>query len=280
MLAGQPDVLARELTADCDQVRPHSVVAQAAQRIPARAMRPWLTRRLPAAGKRGVPHGGGQAPWLRKRSLPAVEHMVERAQEKPRRGQRTAVESARCADDLGGLLGPHPRQGWRREAGETRLREAWAILQGTGNEPTSRLGDLAQGESCGCLGCDWRRIRRRAGRGMPVRLPQGKTRTALLRRWQEEGRRLDSPPGTPGIAVSNPLGRGWGTSCAFGPASRGCADVRRWGEKKVRRPLARAGKRRGFGGQRWRRRWLDDTRGLLAEYRVPSRLSAKAGPVG
>jgi RNA-directed DNA polymerase len=74
---------------------------------------------------------------------------------------------------------------------------------------------------------------------MPLRLPQGKKRTALLRRLKEEFRRLDSQPVTQVIAVINPIVRGWVTYFAFGHASRCFAYVRRWVEKKVRRHLAR-----------------------------------------
>jgi RNA-directed DNA polymerase len=176
------------------------------------------------------------------------------------------------------LIGPHPRQCWLREAVEKRLREELAILQVTVNETKSRIVDLAKGESFGFLGFDFRRIRSRAGRWMPLRLPQGKKRTALLRRLKEEFRRLDSQPVTQVIAVINPIVRGWVTSFAFGHASWCFAYVRRWVEKKVRRHLARACKRRGFGWKRWSSRWLYDTLGLFAEYRVTYRLSVKAGP--
>jgi RNA-directed DNA polymerase len=183
--------------------------------------------------------GRVHSPLLSNLYLNAVDHMLERAQEKTRIGQRTAVEYARFADDLVVLIGPYPCQRWLREAVEKRLREELAILQVTVNETKSRIVDLAKGESFGFLGFDFRRIRSRAGRWMPLRLPQGKKRTALLRRLKEEFRRLDSQPVTQVIAVINPIVRGWVTYFAFGHASRCFAYVRRWVEKKVRRHLAR-----------------------------------------
>jgi RNA-directed DNA polymerase len=253
-------------------------LAKAAQRIQDREMMHLLKLLLQGAGKRGVPQGGVASPLLSNLYLNAVDSMLERAKEKTRIGQRTAVEYARFADDLVVLIGPHPRQCWLREAVAKRLREELAILQVTVNETKSRIVDLAKGESFGCLGFDFRRIQSRAGRWMPLRLPQGKKRTALLRRLKEEFRRLDSQPVTQVIAVINPILRGWVTYFAFGHASRCFAYVRRWVEKKVRRHLARACKRRGFGWKRWRSQGLYETLGLFAEYRVTYRLAAKAAP--
>jgi RNA-directed DNA polymerase len=177
------------------------------------------------------------------------------------------------------LIGPHPRQHWLREAVAKRLREAWAILQGTVHETKSRLVDLTQGESFGFLGFDFRRIRSRAGRWMPLRLPQGKKRTALLQRLKAVLRRLQSQPISQVIEAINPVLCGWVHYFAFGHASRCVASVRRWGETQRRRHLARACKRRGFGWKRWRSRWLYDTLGLFKDYHVTYRPSGQAAPV-
>ena len=74
----------------------------------------------------------------------------------------------------------HPRQRWLRTAVEQRLREELAKLQVEVNEEKSRRVDLTQGESFGFLGFEFRRIRSRRGRWMPLRTPRGKKRTALL----------------------------------------------------------------------------------------------------
>jgi hypothetical protein len=47
-------------------------------------------------------------------------------------------------------------------------------------------------------------------------------------------------------------------------------------ETKMRRHLARACQRRGFGWKRWSREWLYGTLGLFSEYRVSYRLSNSA----
>jgi RNA-directed DNA polymerase len=62
ILEGKTSVIALDLTAYFDNVRPHSVLAKAAQRIQARAVLPLLKLLLQAAGKRGVPQGGVHTP--------------------------------------------------------------------------------------------------------------------------------------------------------------------------------------------------------------------------
>ena len=45
-------------------------------------------------------------------------------------------------------------------------------------------------------------------------------------------------------------------------------NVKDWVEKKIRRHLMRARKRKGFGWKRWSSEWLYGTLGLFNEYRV------------
>src|SRR5216683_3176067 len=52
-----------------------------------------------------------------------------------------------------------------------------------------------------------------------------------------------------------------------------------WMEKKIRRHLAHAQKRKGFGWKRWNRRWLYDTLRLFNGYRV-RRDTLKVAPAG
>src|SRR3954469_21054058 len=55
---------------------------------------------------------------------------------------------------------------------------------------------------------------------------------------------------------------------AVGHSSECFSFIKDWVEKKVRRQLAHAQKRKGFGWERWSRRWLYDTLGLFNAYRV------------
>ncbi len=179
------------------------------------------------------------------------------------------VEYARFADDLVVLVDAHPRQRWLHRAVEQRLREELAKLQVEVNEEKSRRVDLTQGEGFGFLGFEFRRIRSRRGRWMPLRTPRRKKRTALLQTLKQVFRSCRSRPIADVIARINPtILRGWVQYFAFGHSSRCFSYIRDWVEKKIRHHLARAGQRHGFGWRRWSRDWVYGALGLFSEYRV------------
>ena len=211
--------------------------------------------------------------------LNEVDKMLEKAKEVTREGPWMRVEYARFADDLVILVGGHPRQAWLRKAVEKRLREELAKLQVEVNEEKSRRVDLLQGESFGFLGFEFRRIRSRRGRWMPLRTPRGKKRTALLRKLKLIFRSYRSQPVRDLIEQINPILRGWVNYFAVGHSSRCFSYIRDWVEKRIRCQLARARQRQGFGWKRWSSEWLYGTLGLFNEYRVayqpPSRAAAR-----
>ena len=257
-----------DLQAYFDTVRHSIVLAKVARRVnDAQVM--WLLKLLlKASGKQGVPQGGVISPLLSNVYLNEVDKMLEKAKEVTRQGRWMNVEYARFADDLVVLVNAHPRQAWLRKAVEKRLREELAQLQVEVNEEKSRKVDLQQGESFGFLGFEFRRIRSRRGRWMPLHTPRGKKRTILLRKLKLVFRRYRSQPVKELIEQINPILRGWVNYFAVGHSSRCFSYIRDWVEKKIRRHLARACQRQGFGWQRWSREWLYDTLGLFHEYRV------------
>jgi RNA-directed DNA polymerase len=82
-----------------------------------------------------------------------------------------------------------------------------------------------------------------------------KKRTALLRKLKEIFRRYASQPVARVVELRNPILRGGVRSCAVGDSHQCCGCIKDWVEKKGRRHLMRARHRKGFGWQRWRRRW-------------------------
>jgi RNA-directed DNA polymerase len=80
--------------------------------------------------------------------------------------------------------------------------------------------DLRQGQSFGFLGFTFRHMRSRSGRWVPLRPPQLKKRTALLRKLKILFRQQRSRPLKGRIDAMNPLVRGWVQYFAFGHASR------------------------------------------------------------
>src|SRR5690348_16487553 len=74
-------------------------------------------------------------------------------------------------------------------------------------------------------------------------------------------------------------GGGWVNYFAVGHSSECFSFIKDWVEKKVRRQLAHAQKRKGFGWERWSSQWLYDTLGLFNGYRV-RRDRPKVAPAG
>ena len=100
-----------------------------------------------------------------------------------------------------------------------------------------------------------------------------------MRELKEVFRRYRSQPIERVINLINPLLRGWVNYFAVGHSSEGFSFIKDWVEKKVRRHLAHAQKRKGFGWERCSRRWLYDTLRLFNGYQV-RRDRPKVAPAG
>jgi RNA-directed DNA polymerase len=74
-----------------------------------------------------------------------------------------------------------------------------------------------------------------------------KKRTALLGQIKVIFRELKSQPVSAVISKINPILRGWVNYFAIGNSSRCFSFIRNWVEQKIRRHLAKARLRRGFG---------------------------------
>lgn len=264
-------VIDLDLRSYFDTVRHHIVLEKVAERINDDNVMQLLRLILKASGKRGVPQGGVISPLLSNVYLNEVDKMLEQAKAVTRYRQLTLVEYARFADDMVVLVNAHPKQRWLREAVEKRLREELGKLEVEVNEDKTCRVELSRGESFGFLGFEFRRVRSRSGRWMPLYRPQTKKRTALLRRLKAIFRGLRSQPVARVIEVINPVLRGWANYFAMGHASRCFSFIRNWIEQKIRRHLAKSRQRRGFGWKRWSRRWLYDALGLFDNYRVRPR---------
>ena len=136
------------------------------------------------------------------------------------------------------------------------------------NDEKSRTVDLERGESFGFLGFDFRYLRSLRGAMRPHYTPKLKKRTALMRELKEVFRRHRSQPIDRVISLINPMLRGWVNYFAVGHSSECFSYIKDWVEKKVRRHLAQARKRGGFGWEQWSRPWLYDTLRLFNSYRV------------
>ena len=113
---------------------------------------------------------------------------------------------------------------------------------------------------------------------MPLRIPQIKKRTALLRKLKLIFRRFVSQPVEWVIALINPILRGWVNYFAFGHSSRCFAFVRQWVEKKIRRHLMVARGRSGFGWKRWSRGFLYENLRVYNDYKIRYGSLTKVSP--
>jgi RNA-directed DNA polymerase len=268
IVQGKTRVLDLDLKAYFDHIRHHLLLAKVARRVNDPEVLHVLKVILKARGKKGVGQGDVLAPLLSNIYLTEVDEMLERAREVTRQGKYTALEYCRFADDLVILIDAHPRHEWLEKAVEKRVRQELGALEVSINEAKSGVVDLAKGESFGFLGFDFRRVRSRRGKWRPYYAPQLKRRTALIGKLKAIFRGYRSQPIEWVIEQLNLIVRGWVNYFAIGDASRCFGYVRNWVEKKVRRHLMRARKRKGFGWKRWSRRWLYDRLGLFKAYRI------------
>ena len=261
-------VLDFDLRSYFDNVRHDRLLGKVAKRVDDADIMRLVKVILKASGKKGVPQGGVISPLLSNLYLDEVDRMLERAKEVTRQGRFTYIEYARFADDLVILIDAHTRHDWLIGAVEKRLREEFDKLQVEINDEKSSIVDLIRGESFGFLGFDFRYLRGLSGKWRPHYTPKLKKRTALVRALKEVFRRHRSQPIDRVISLINPVIRGWVNYFAVGHSSECFSFIKDWVEKKVRRHMAQARKRQGFGWKRWDRRWLYDTLKLFDGYRV------------
>ena len=274
IIEGKTQVIDLDVAAYFDTVRHDLLLGKVARRIRDVEILHLLKLMLKASGKRGVPQGGVISPLLSNVYLDEVDAMLERAKEVTRSGAHTYVEYARYADDLVILVNGQWRKGWLLRAVDRRLREELAKLDLQLNETKSRVVDLTQGEAFGFLGFTFQRLRSPRGRWWVQKTPAIRQRTALLHKLKEVFRRWHSQPVGRVIAVINPILRGWVNYFRVGNAARCFRFVKEWVEKKVRRHLMRARRRRGFGWKRWSTARIYRTLGVFNDYRVRYQIHA------
>jgi len=257
-----------DLKAYFDSVQHYLLLEKVAKRVQDGDVLHLLKMILKATGKKGVPQGGVISPVLSNVYLNEVDRMLEKAIETTRSGRFTRIQYARFADDLVILIDAHRRNDWLVRGVERRLREELAKLRVEINEDKSRMVDLKKEGSFTFLGFEYRRILSHTGKWRPNVAPKLKKRTALLGKLREIFRSQVSQPVGAVIETINPILRGWVNYFRVGNSSECFAVIKAWVEKKVRRHMMRARNRRGYGWNRWSRKWLYGQLGLYSDYQV------------
>ena len=136
---------------------------------------------------------------------------------------------------------------WVVKAAYKRLLEELDKLDVQINREKTRTVDLARDETFSFLGFDFRRAKTQGGKWGVRITPRRRARMALLQRVKEVFRHFTSQPVDRVISLVNPILRGWINYFRIGHSSQTFGYIKDWVEKKVRRHLMRARKRRGFG---------------------------------
>jgi RNA-directed DNA polymerase len=261
-------VIDLDLRAYFDNVRHDILLKKVAERVNDGKVMRLLKLILKAGGKRGVPQGGVISPLLSNIYLNEVDKMLERAKEVTSKGRFTYIEYARFADDLVVLVDGFRKWEWLLNAAYKRLVEEFEKLDVQMNQEKTRIVDLSRDETFSFLGFDYRRVKTRRGVWGVRVTPRMKARTALLQKLKDVFRRHQSQPVDRVIYLINPILRGWVNYFRVGNSSECFGYIKDWLEKKIRRHLMYARKRRGFGWNRWSRAWFYDTLGLFNDYGV------------
>jgi len=268
IVEGKTRIIDLDLRTYFDSVQHYLLLEKVAKRVRDNDVMRLLKMILKATGKVGVPQGGVISPLLSNLYLNEVDKMLEKAIETTRYKQYTAIQYARFADDLVILVEGHPNHDWIVKAVIKRLREELGKLRVEINEEKSRMVDLRKGESFGFLGFEFRRVRSLKGAWRPQYRPKMKNRTALLGKLRDIFRRFQSQPVRRVVELINPILRGWVNYFAVGHSSQCFSFIKEWVDKKIRRHMMRARKRKGFGWKRWSKQWLYNVLGLFNGYRV------------
>lgn len=183
LVQGLTRVIDVDLKGYFDNIRHHILLRKVAERVEDLEILHLVKQILKANGDRGVPQGGVLSPLLANVYLSDLDQVMEEEMAKRRReGKWEWVIHTRYADDMVVLIDRHPR--WQPHVEEilkwleVELKKVEVEL----NEEKTRVVDLRQGGSFGCLGFDLREARNRRGKKFILRTPKRKKQKGVLRR--------------------------------------------------------------------------------------------------
>ncbi|GAB3349639.1 group II intron reverse transcriptase/maturase [Arachidicoccus ginsenosidivorans] len=217
---------------------------------------------LKANGKVGVPQGSVCSPLFSNLYLTELDKMLEKAKEVSKQGQYSQLEYARFADDLVILVSYHRSADKLWEQVNRRLREELAKLKVQINEEKTKYLDLNKGDKFDFLGFEFRKIKTKTGKMGVLQLPKKASKQKLKDKLKAAFKNNVSQPLTRVRDIINPIIKGWVNHFKYGNSSKFFGELKYWLNKKIRRHLMRAMKRKGYGWKRW------STKGLFAIYNI------------
>ncbi len=277
-IQGKTKAIEVDLRSYFDTIAHAKLFEKVAERVNDKEVMRLLKMLVKSGGKRGISQGSPLSPLLSNIYLNEVDKMLERAKKVTKENTPYGrVEYARWADDLLVLIDGHEQWNWLEGAVQRRIREELDKIKVELNEEKTRIVDIRKGESFSFLGFDFRRKVTRQGKRSVEKTPRMKARTKLLRRLKEIFSHYLSQPTERLLGQINPILRGWLNYFRIGNSSRCFSYIKQWVEKKLRRHLMRAKKRKGFGWKRWSRRELYEM-GLYNDYQIRHYSPLKATP--
>jgi RNA-directed DNA polymerase len=252
-----------------DCIRHDRLLAKVARRISDGKVLALVKQFLKSNGECGVPQGSPISPLLANLALNDLDHALARGG-----GFLTYV---RYLDDMV-VLTPDSAKGraWADRALERIRCEADAIGVSVNTEKTRLLTLTEHRAHFAFLGFEFRWVPSpKTGRWYACMTPRPKKVTEVLRKVRDTLRASRASSTKATVERVNPIVRGWVNYFRVGNSSQALQKVKYQVERKVRRHVARKGRRGGFGWKRWSSDVIYRGWGLFSDYRV--RYGAKVG---
>jgi RNA-directed DNA polymerase len=224
---------------------------------------------LKSVARTGIAQGSPISPLLSNIYLNEIDKMLERAKQYTyEKDKYFHIEYVRFADDLVALVDGHSQ--WEKLPNQVmkRLGEEFEKLGVEMNREKTKIVDLRNEETFSFLGFQFYRSKTLKGKYAPKFTPTAKSRGKLLTKISQELKYMRSWPVRTVIETINPIIRGWVNYFRIGHSSPSFSNIKDWVEKKVRRHLSRACKRKGVGWERWSKELLYEHLNLYNDYRI------------
>jgi RNA-directed DNA polymerase len=255
-----------------DNIRQDRMLRKVARRVEDAKVLAMLKLFLKGNGKRGIPQGSPLSPLLANVALNDLDQAMDRGQ-----GFLTYV---RYLDDIV-VLAPNSSCGkrWGHRA-LARIAEEAKEIGVEINTEKSRVVDMAEPKAqFAFLGFAFRwQSSRRTKRKFACMVPRIQAVTSVLRQVRSTLNRSRQLPTREAVTRVNRVLRGWVNYFRVGNSAAAFQKVREMVERRVRRFVARRGKRGGFGWKRWSSEVVYGVWGLFNEYRIVYASSAKVAP--
>lgn len=276
-IKGKTQIIDVDLRAYFDTIGHAMLFEKVAERINDKDVMRLLKLIVKAGGKQGIGQGSPLSPLLSNIYLNEVDKMLERAKEVTKQSDGyDHIEYVRWADDLIVLIDGYRKWKWLERAVHKRLKQELQKIKVELNEEKTRTVNLTSGETFSFLGFNFRRVKTKQGKWGIQKTPKLEARTKLLRKLKVIFRSYLSQPVDRVIYLINPILRGWANYFRIGNSSRCFGYIRDWVEKKIRRQLMKSRKLKGFGWERWSRKWLYEDLGLYKDYQIRHYSPSKA----